>query len=45
MPDPARATRAAVDRIPRGTGVEAGRKELGGRGREITAHLCLIAVL
>lgn len=26
-------------------GVEAGRKELGGRGREITAHLCLATVL
>lgn len=26
-------------------GVEAGRKELGGRGREITAHLCLASPL
>lgn len=44
MPDPARATRVAVDRIG-GKRVETGRKELGGRGREITAHLCLAAGL
>lgn len=45
MPDPAGAARAAVDRIPRGERGGPGRKELGGWGGKIPAHLCPAAVL